>query len=88
MDKGGIRGHHACMTLQMPAQPSATPRLLRLDEAAQTLAVSRRYLNELLTRGRLRAVRIDPMSPKTARIRSDDLDRFMNGLPSHAVGAA
>lgn len=76
------------MIAQEAASRSATARLLKLNEAATWLSCSRRYLDDLVRRGRLQAVRLDPESPKTARIRSDELERFMSGLSKHTVGAA
>ena len=70
------------------AAARTSPRLLRMVEAAEWLACSRRYLDELVRKGRLRAVRLDPKSPKTARVSTSDLDAFMSGLPAHQVGAA
>lgn len=76
------------MMTQDSAQHHRAPRLLKLQDAANWLSCSRRYLDELIRAGRLRAVRLDPGSAKTARVSTADLVAFCTSLTAHTVGAA
>lgn len=80
--------HNARMMTHHSAGDRTAARLLKLGEAATWLSCSRRYLDELIKKRRLPAVRLDPDSPKTARVRVDDLRAFCTSLPTHTVGAA
>lgn len=75
------------MSPQEVAADRSTAHLLKLGEVAERLAVSRRYLDELIHRGRLRAVQVGP-GPKMVRVREWDLVTFCDRLPAIHQGAA
>jgi excisionase family DNA binding protein len=53
----------------------ASPRLLRLDEVAESISTTRRFVELEIARGRLAAARL---SPRCIRVRSQDLDRYID----------
>lgn len=67
------------MVPQAEAEGRGRAQLLKLDEVAARLRVSRRYVDELVRTGRLRAVRI---SRRVIRVREFDLVAFCSGLPA------
>lgn len=54
--------------------PPVEARTLTLSEVAEQLSVSRRCVLDRVRAGRLRALRL---SPRTIRIRQEDLDVFL-----------
>lgn len=59
----------------MDAVDGATVRLLRIEEIAQRLAVSRSMAWKLIALGHLRSVRIG----RAVRVRPQDLDEYVAG---------
>ena len=75
------------MSPQVAAPERTRALLLKLDEVAARLACSRRYVDELIRKRRLHAVRLGA-SNKTIRVREFDLMAFCNALPAAHAGAA
>jgi len=66
--------------MRMPSKPmdpvgSAPPRLLRIDEIAHRLSVSRSMAWKLIAHGELRSVRIG----RAVRVRPEDLEEYVGG---------
>ena len=59
----------------MDAVDGATVRLLRIEEIAQRLAISRSMAWKLIAHGQLRSVRIG----RAVRVRPQDLDEYVAG---------
>jgi excisionase family DNA binding protein len=55
--------------------------LMKIEDAAQQLQVSKSSVRRLITNGELPAVRIG----KSVRIRSDDWDQFMKKLMTEGI---
>ena len=55
--------------------------LMKIEDAAQKLQVSKSQVRRLISIGELTAVRIG----KSVRIRSDDWDKFMNKLLTEGI---
>lgn len=79
------------MTAQLTATPrnatagEGVPSLLTLEDVATRLVASRRWVEDLIKRGRLSAVR---MGPKMVRVRASDFTRYVDGLPPVRGSAA
>ncbi len=58
------------------AERIAAPALMRVEEAARRMSISRAKAYELIGRGELRSVRIDG----SRRVRVSDLDDYIDGL--------
>ena len=64
--------------------PAMTPRILTFAEAAEILKISAKTLRRLIVSGQLRAGKLGA----TWRVRSDDLDAFMEKLTCPSTSAA
>jgi excisionase family DNA binding protein len=64
-----------------PSTPATRPRLLRIDEAAEELQLSRTTVYRLINSGRLPSIHVG--NAGFARISPDDLDAYMR---AHRIG--
>ena len=61
-------------------------RLLRYQEAAELLAISRSTLKQLIAKGHLRPVQVaTTTSPRGRRLRSDDVEALMEPMEQEVI---